>query len=247
MLLVEPGLVISLVLDTRRVGRHQQGLKGIHHHRQFVGLLGSDALLYRTRMWPVGNAPGVEGNHPFFHIFTTHKVTVHVIQHLVTVDVAVVVGRGNGQGVVVEQARHEGANDEAPRGEGLVNRWGLVDPAGDRLKIVDRKGVGINVTIPTYDVEGVAEVMVGVEVVLLLDVEQKITLLIVGIQACGFADVAFAEGRVFEQLSKLIPVALGRNDGAGRLHDEQTVVRPVEVQLVNRTPGDDQVIAVGKG
>src|SRR3546814_11648550 len=55
-------------------------------------------------------------------------------------------------------------------------------------------------------------------------------------------DVPFTIGGVFHQLSVWVPVAPGSSDRAERFNYEQTVFSAVEVEAVNGSAGNDQVI-----
>src|SRR5207249_10615019 len=57
--------------------------------------------------------------------------------------------------VEVELARTELSDDEVPALERLVRGRRLVDPAGDRLEVVDRERPRKEVAVPAHDVERV--------------------------------------------------------------------------------------------
>lgn len=69
-----------------------------------------------------------------------------------------VVWGGDGLGMVIKQARHEGAEDEPWPIEGLVNGRGLVDAAGNRLEIANVEGKRPQMPIPPHDIERVVGV-----------------------------------------------------------------------------------------
>jgi hypothetical protein len=75
--------------------------------------------------------------------------------------------------VIIEQPWHKRADDKIMPVKRLVHRWRLVNPARYRLKIVDAEYIGVNIAVPTHHVEGVIEIMVGVDVVLFFDVKKK--------------------------------------------------------------------------
>ena len=68
---------------------------------------------------------------------------------------------GSPSRVVVEQARHERADDEVRPLEGLVHRRRLVQPAGDRLEVVDGERVRVEAAVPADHVERVVGVGVA--------------------------------------------------------------------------------------
>ena len=81
------------------------------------------------------------------------------VEHdLVAVHVRVVVRHRHGQRVVVDLARHEVADHEVPALEDLVHRRRLVDPAGDRLVVLDVERVRVHAAVPADHVERVGGV-----------------------------------------------------------------------------------------
>jgi hypothetical protein len=240
----QPAPVVIFIFDGQGVLGELEGAESIDHHRQLAGLFGADALFHRAGVRPMRDAAGVQGDHAPLHVLAAHEVAIHIVEHLVAVDVAVVVGRRDGQRVVIVQARHERADDEVVRLEGLVHRRRLVYPPGDGLEIVDGKSVGVEVAIPAHQIEGVVEVVVRIDAVLLLDVEEELALLVVGLQILRLADVALAEGRVLLQLAEGVAVALGRDYRAVRLDDEQAVVGAVEFELIDGAARHHHIIAV---
>jgi hypothetical protein len=79
----------------------------------------------------------------------------------------------------------------------LVNRWRLVQPAGDRFKIVYRKCPGIMKTIPTDEVKRVRSVDVRIDQSLFFDQDLEIAFFIVRFQIGRPLNVALAIGRLF--------------------------------------------------
>ena len=123
----------------------------------------------------------VQRDHALFYVFTAHEIAIDVVEHLIAVDVAMVVRRRDGLRVVVVQARHEGADYKVAGGKGLVHGGRLVHPAGDGLEVVNAESIGVYVAVPADQVEGVVEVIIGVHLILLFDIKQELPLLIVGL------------------------------------------------------------------
>ncbi len=216
----------------------------IDHDGQLVGFPGADALLHRSGMGAVWDTAGVQGDHPFLYMFTAHKVAIDVVEHFIAVDIAVIIGRRDSQRMVIEQSRHKRANDEVAAGEGLVYGGRLMDPAGNGFKIVNGERIGVHVPVPAYQVEGVVEIIIGIDLVLLFDVKEELAMFIMGLQQVRFADIAFAEGRMLGQLPEFIAVTARGGDRPGGFDDKQAVVRPFEFQLVDGAARDDEVVAV---
>ena len=83
------------------------------------------------------------------------KSPARVEEHLVGVDVGVVVRDLDRVRVEVEQAGHERADDEAVARERLVHRRRLVDAPDDRLEVVDAERERVHAAVPADDVERV--------------------------------------------------------------------------------------------
>ena len=227
--------------------RQFERLEGVHHHRQLERFLGADRFFDRARVRTMWNAHGVQGHHAFFHVLSAHEFTFYVVENLIGVDIAVVVGGRNGLRMVVKKTGAETADHKSTAGECLVNRWWLVNPTGDRLKVVDGKCIWEEEPVPTDKVEGVGLVDKIKEVVLLLDLHREGTLFINRFQVLGLAEITLTEGRVLGELAEFIPVAAGSDQRIGGFDKENAVVSGVEFHLVNGSPWDDEVIAGREG
>src|SRR3546814_10243383 len=83
----------------------------VDHDRHLILSGLPDAFLNGSRVWTMRYAAGVERYLSPFHTFTTHKVTVYIVQYLVRVYVAMIVGRRYRLRVVVIKPRAETAKD----------------------------------------------------------------------------------------------------------------------------------------
>ena len=110
--MIDPGFVV--VLDIELHGRlgdlHRP--ERIDHHGQFFGRFLSDASFDGSRMRAVRDACRMKGQLALVDIVPAHEITIHIVEDLVGVDIAVVIGRRDGFGMVVIQARDEGADHE---------------------------------------------------------------------------------------------------------------------------------------
>uniref|UniRef100_UPI0037442F51 hypothetical protein n=1 Tax=Cognataquiflexum aquatile TaxID=2249427 RepID=UPI0037442F51 len=87
----------------------------------------------------------------------------------------VVWGR-NGQWMVIKQPWHKRTNHKSPSLKSLMYRRRLMNSTRDRFKIMDRKGVRIQVTIPSDDVQWTVPVSIGMEHSPFFDLDKVITL-----------------------------------------------------------------------
>src|ERR1035438_6948558 len=108
--------------------------------------------------------------------------------------------------------------------EGLMNRRRLMNAPCYRFEIMNGKRPGIQVSIPTYCIKWMRAVGEGIYHSLLLDHHFEVTFFIMSFHVHGLADITLAEGRMLQQLPVFIAISLGRNDGAVRFHNHQSVI-----------------------
>ena len=104
-------------------------------------------------MRAVRDAVGMQRDRAELDPLPAHELARGVVEHLVRVDVAVVVRRGHRLGMEIVRPRAERADDEAVALEGLVHRRRLVHAPDDRLEVVDVERPGIELAVPPDDVE----------------------------------------------------------------------------------------------
>ena len=145
-------------------GDAQRGER-VEHHGHLAGAVLRLAALAAARLRTVDEPGGVQADRtdPDARPGPAHEVTVGVEEHLVGVDVGVVVRHLHGVGTEVVQPGHERADDEAVPGEGLVHRRRLVEGADDRCEVVDAQRPRVDVAVPADDVEGMLAVHVAGE------------------------------------------------------------------------------------
>jgi hypothetical protein len=171
-------------------------------------------------LWRAQRASGVKGEHAPFNMFSAHKIAVYIIKHFIRINVGVVVGRRDGQGMIIKKPWNEGANDEIMPIEGLMHRRWLVYTPGDGLKIMETKGVGIHISVPADHIKRVVEVMIWVNIVLLFDVKKEVAFLIKSLKLYGFSDVTFTKRGMFQQLPEFIAITFGCGDRSGTFHNK---------------------------
>src|SRR5690606_13646954 len=87
------------------------------------------------------------------YIVTAHKIAIYVIQHFITINIAVIVGCWNGLRMIIIYTRYKTAHHKGIGFKGLMYWWRLVNATCDRFKIVNRKRIRIIVTVITYDIK----------------------------------------------------------------------------------------------
>src|SRR6185437_332382 len=110
-------------------------------------------VFHGAGMRPMWDTARMERNRAGFDALTAAKIAADVVDHLVRVDVAVIVGHRHRFGMVVQLARAERADDEVRPLERLMNWRRLMDATRNRLEIVDAEGVRIEETIPADDIQ----------------------------------------------------------------------------------------------
>lgn len=103
--LLQPRPIILPVVNFQSCFRDHEGAEGVYHHGEFFGAFLTNAPLVGSGGRAVGDAAGVEGDVALLDVVAAHKVTVHIIKHLIGVNVGVVVGRRDGFGVVIVETR----------------------------------------------------------------------------------------------------------------------------------------------
>src|SRR5437773_12114823 len=97
----------------------------------------------------------MEGDRADIDALAGAELARDVIDHLLRLQVRMVVRDRHRQLVEVELARAERADYEVPALEGLMRGRRLVDPPGDRLEVVDRERPRVEIAVPADHVEGV--------------------------------------------------------------------------------------------
>src|SRR2546421_2620944 len=134
-------------------------MKGIYHHGQFIGLFGTNAFFHCTWMGTMRYACRVQGDHSPGHVFATHEISIYVIQHFVTINIAVVVRGGYSLRMIVEQPWTKRTNNKIICFESQVNGRRLVYTACDGFKIMDGEGKRITTAVPPNDVKRMIAIM----------------------------------------------------------------------------------------
>src|SRR5687767_11391168 len=123
-----------------------------------------------------------------------------------------IVRRRDGEWMIIKHAWHERANNKVVSLKCLMCRWRLMDSARDRLKVFDVKYPRIEITIPANDIKGMVIQNVLTQPIPHFDVHFKLATLCVGLQVFRQPNVALRIRRMFEHLTKFIPITLWRFD-----------------------------------
>src|SRR5690242_3173493 len=120
--------------------------------------------------------------------------------------------------------------------------------ANNGLEVVNIECPGIEVAIPTDDIERVVIKNKLVETVVLFNEQAKVAHLVVGLELAGTAHVTFGIGSALLELPELIPIPLRPADVSSTFHDEELWMIPLHVELVamQNAAMNDEVISLAK-
>ena len=239
-----PRVGVLPVVELLRELRQPQRMERVAHDGQLVRLGHPDRLLREPGLRPVRDARRMQRHGADLDPLARPELAVDVIDHLLGVQVRVVVRDRDRLRVEVELARAERADHEVLALEGLVRGRRHVDAPRDRLEVVDRERPRVDVAVPAHDVERVVVEDVGLVAVADAHLDLELAALAVRLQLGRRVDVAVVVGRVLEQLPVLVAVAPRDLDQPGRLEDEVALRRPRRREAVRRAARDDDVVAV---
>src|SRR5215208_4922241 len=144
--------------------------------------------------------------------------------------------------MIVEQARHKGADDKVMRLKGLVYGRRLVDPSCDRLEVLDVEDPWVQISIPAHNVEGMVIQDLLCQPVAYFDPYFEFASLGVGLEFFRQPYIALGIRRVFKHLSEFISIAFGRLDLGGVFNGKEARFAVIQVYLPGGTKGDHNVI-----
>src|SRR5690554_3869466 len=171
-------------------------------------------------MWSMRDSSWMQGNLTFVHMAAAHKIPSHIIEYLIRIHIAMIIGSRNGLRVIIIQSRAKTTQHESIGFKGLMHwRW-LVYPSGNGFKIMNRESPWEVITIPTDKVKGMTPINIRIDEPFLFNTHLEISECIVGFQILGQFHIPLAEWCVLHQLTKLISVALGCTNRREGLYDE---------------------------
>ena len=144
------------------------------------------------------------------YIIAAHKIAINVVQHLITVDIAVVVWRRNCFWMVIIQSRNEGTHHKSGCFKSLMYRWWLMHAPGYRFKIVNGKSVRKIISIPAHYIKRMCRINDFMHHSFFFDFDKKISFFIMGFQFVWQNKIAFTKRSVFQMLSRLVFIAFWR-------------------------------------
>src|ERR671932_497087 len=147
-----PTVCIVVVLKWKSVLGELERTKGINHYGEFFSSFLTDRTLVHPWVRTVWDTARMNGNRRPLNAFARHKVPLNVVDDFIRIDVGVIVGSWNRQGVIIEESRHEGTQDKSGPVKGLMHWRGLVNPTSDRFKVFDVERKRPEMTIPTNHV-----------------------------------------------------------------------------------------------
>src|SRR6059058_786976 len=171
------------------------------------------------------------------------EVAGDAIDHLLRLQVRMVIRDRYRQRVEVELAWTERTDNEVLALEGLVRGRRLVDAAGDRLEVVDRESPRIEVAVPADDVERVVVDDIRLVAAAHAYLDGELAGLAHGVQLSRRMDVAVVVRRAFHDLAVVVAVAPRDLDQPGRLEHE-IALRPARVEAIRRPARNDDVVAL---
>src|SRR6266511_5321994 len=185
----------------------------------------------------------MQRDRPNLHPAPRAEVAGNVIDHLLRLQIGMVVRDRHRQWIEVQLPRAETADHEVPPLERLVRRRRLVNSPRDRLEVVHRERPRVEEAVPPHDVERV--VVEDVRLVPTADayLDGELTLLAVRVQLRRRVDVAVVIRRALEHLSVLVAVAARDLNLPGRLEDEVALLT-LGAEAIRRPARDDDVVAL---
>src|SRR2546430_1074969 len=126
-------------------------------------------------------------------------------------------------------------------------RWRLMDPAGERFKIVDVKDPRVEVAVPAYYIKRMKIESVRHQGVVNFHAHLEFPLLVVNGQFLGFSKVAVGVGRQLHQLPVIIPVSSRYLNRTRRLSYQESALLRVQRYPVGCPPRNYDEVALVKG
>src|ERR1043166_6661276 len=154
-ILVQPTLRIFFVVERDGLLGELERVLRVEHDRELFRALRVLARHDRAGMGPVRNTARMQGGRGRLDSLSRSEISTDIKQNFVRFNVVVDPRNFHRFRVRIEQTRRERADDVAANLECLMDRRRLMDGAGNRLEILCVECEGINVTVPSNDIEGV--------------------------------------------------------------------------------------------
>src|SRR5665647_85073 len=90
-----PTHYIIFIFDFQRLFSELKRMKGIYHHSEFFGFFHSNTFINCTRMGAMWYSTGMQSDHSSCNMLTAHKISIHIIQHFIAINITMVIRRRN--------------------------------------------------------------------------------------------------------------------------------------------------------
>ncbi len=114
---------------------------------------------------------------------------------------------------------------------------------GDGHKIVDVENPGIEITVPSNNVEGMEIVYVAVKVIQFLNLNFMLAFLVYRNELARKAEIAFAIRRMLEELTVFIPVTFWSFDVSHGFNNEKSRIVRFQIESMNYSSRNYNIIA----
>ena len=172
-----PAIGIRWIIDPLRHSRKMQRMEGIDHHRHLFRTFGTQAFLHHTRLWTMRNTTRMQCNRCFFDATPTAKIAIDIVEHLIAIDIAMVVRDRHRQWMIIQLSWHKRADYKVRSLERLMDgRW-LMYTSRNWFEIVDIQDPGIGATIPTHNIQGMMRIPVACHYIPNFDMHRKLAAL----------------------------------------------------------------------
>ena len=102
-----PAVNVLIVFYAQRILCKYKRVEGVDHYGEFFCFGFAYTFFHSAGVWPVRYAGRMQGYHTALYMLAAHKVAIYIVQHFITVYIAVVIWGRYGKGVIIEQAWYE--------------------------------------------------------------------------------------------------------------------------------------------
>src|SRR6266849_620128 len=201
-------------------------------------------------MWPVWNTTRMQRDRRTFNASTAAKVAIDIVDHLIAIDVAMIIWHWDREWMIIQFTRYKGTDYEVWPLEGLMYWRRLVDAPGDGLKVANIEDPGILAAIPAHGINGMEVKPVTRDHVGHLDTDLVIASFDVRYKLFRPANVAFAVGGVLQHLAVLIKITARWLDSAMGFNRQEACSGAIgsDLESEGRPPRNNDVVSfvIGK-
>ena len=154
VLLIQPALRILLVVERNSLLSELECMLRVEHHRQLFCSRSVLARHDRAGMRPMRDPARMEGDRTAFNPPARSEISPDIKQDFIGFDVVVHPRDFHGLGMCIQKPGGEGTDNVTTNLKCLMNRWRLMDGAGDRFEILGVEGKGLQITVTADGTEG---------------------------------------------------------------------------------------------